>query len=92
MKPTRAGELKEELSISPAMLPPADAADNRPPPPRDESLRLRGAEEEEDKEDIFCPSRSVRGVAMVEETASRYLLKLASVVTIRLPTKLMTPS
>lgn len=90
MNPTRAGEEKEELSISFAKFPPTEEADIRPSAPRD--VNLKPLEEEEDKEDIFCPSRYVRGVAMEEETASRALLKLVSVVTIRLPTKLMTPS
>ena len=90
IKPTRAGEEKEEPSTSSAMLPPTEAADSRPSPPRD--VILGPLEEGEDKEDIFCPSRYVRGVAMEEETASRALLKLVSVVTIRLPTKLITPS
>ncbi len=91
IKPTRAGEENEEPSISSAKLPPTEAADSRSSPPR--GVILKPLEEgEEDKEDIFCPSRYVRGVAMEEETASRALLKLVSVVTIRLPTKLITPS
>jgi hypothetical protein len=38
------------------------------------------------------PSTCDKGVAREEETANKALLKLASVVTIRLPTKLKTPS